>query len=128
MAQFPTNIEYAERGQGQALLFVPGSFGTGAGWNLLALWAVRRQVCRSQPGPNRQRCRWLGFCGARQTGGETIVTLNRFDDGVRRQLEPALRDFYEAPGAHRQIPFGSDLRVQIATSNHRNRHSLIVAV
>jgi hypothetical protein len=29
-------------------------------------------------------------------------------------LEPALRDFYEAPGAPRQIPFGSDLRVQIA--------------
>jgi pimeloyl-ACP methyl ester carboxylesterase len=27
-----TNIEYAERGQGPALLFVPGSFGTGAGW------------------------------------------------------------------------------------------------
>jgi hypothetical protein len=26
----------------------------------------------------------------------------------------ALRDFYEAPGAPRQIPFGSDSRVQIA--------------
>ena len=32
MSQFPTNIEYAERGQGPAILFVPGSFGTGAGW------------------------------------------------------------------------------------------------
>lgn len=27
-----TNIEYAEHGQGPTLLFVPGSFGTGAGW------------------------------------------------------------------------------------------------
>jgi pimeloyl-ACP methyl ester carboxylesterase len=32
VSRFPTNIEYAERGQGPALLFVPGSFGTGAGW------------------------------------------------------------------------------------------------
>lgn len=35
MPRFPKNIEYAERGQGQALLFVPGSFGTGAGWKLV---------------------------------------------------------------------------------------------
>src|ERR1700730_5329426 len=27
---------------------------------------------------------------------------------------PALRDFYEAPGAPRRIPFGSDTRVQIS--------------
>jgi pimeloyl-ACP methyl ester carboxylesterase len=27
-----TNIEYAEHGQGPTLLFVAGSFGTGAGW------------------------------------------------------------------------------------------------
>ena len=33
---------------------------------------------------------------------------------LRELLEPALRDFYEAPGAPRQIPFGSDSRVQIA--------------
>ena len=33
-------------------------------------------------------------------------------------LEPALRDFYEAPGAPRQIPFGSDSRVQIADTQH----------
>ncbi len=32
MSQFPSDIEYAEQGQGPALLFVPGSFGTGAGW------------------------------------------------------------------------------------------------
>jgi pimeloyl-ACP methyl ester carboxylesterase len=32
VAQFPANVEYAERGEGPALLFVPGSFGTGAGW------------------------------------------------------------------------------------------------
>ena len=32
MSEFPCNIEYAEHGQGPALLFVPGSFGTGAGW------------------------------------------------------------------------------------------------
>jgi hypothetical protein len=33
---------------------------------------------------------------------------------LRELLEPALRDFYEAAGAPRQIPFGSDSRVQIA--------------
>jgi hypothetical protein len=33
---------------------------------------------------------------------------------LRELLEPALRDFYEAPGAPRQIPFGSDFLVQIA--------------
>lgn len=32
MAAFPSDIEYTERGQGPALLFLPGSFGTGAGW------------------------------------------------------------------------------------------------
>jgi pimeloyl-ACP methyl ester carboxylesterase len=32
MSQFPPDIEYAERGQGPALLFLPGSFGTAAGW------------------------------------------------------------------------------------------------
>ena len=32
MSQLLSDIEYAERGQGPALLFVPGSFGTGAGW------------------------------------------------------------------------------------------------
>ena len=32
MSPFPGNIEYTERGEGPALLFVPGSFGTGAGW------------------------------------------------------------------------------------------------
>lgn len=35
MSHFPTGIDYAERGQGQALLFVPGSFATGAGWKLV---------------------------------------------------------------------------------------------
>lgn len=29
---FPSDVEYAEWGEGPALLFVPGSFGTGAGW------------------------------------------------------------------------------------------------
>jgi hypothetical protein len=33
---------------------------------------------------------------------------------LRELLEPALRDFYEAPGAPRQIPFGSDMLVQPA--------------
>jgi pimeloyl-ACP methyl ester carboxylesterase len=32
MLSFPSDVEYAERGQGPALLLVPGSFGTGAGW------------------------------------------------------------------------------------------------
>jgi hypothetical protein len=33
---------------------------------------------------------------------------------LRELLEPALRDFMKALGALRQIPFGSDSRVQIA--------------
>ncbi len=32
MPQLTADIEYSERGQGPALLFLPGSFGTGAGW------------------------------------------------------------------------------------------------
>ena len=32
MSGFTPNVEYAEKGDGSALLFVPGSFGTGAGW------------------------------------------------------------------------------------------------
>lgn len=32
MTQLTADIEYAERGTGPALLFLPGSFGTGAGW------------------------------------------------------------------------------------------------
>lgn len=32
MARFPSDIEYAESGDGRAILFVPGSFGTSAGW------------------------------------------------------------------------------------------------
>jgi pimeloyl-ACP methyl ester carboxylesterase len=32
MATLLSEVEYADRGRGPALLFVPGSFGTGAGW------------------------------------------------------------------------------------------------
>src|SRR5262245_48216527 len=32
MPSFPSDVEYAERGHGPALLFLPGSFSTGAGW------------------------------------------------------------------------------------------------
>ena len=32
MPEFIANVEYAERGQGSTVLFVPGSFGTGTGW------------------------------------------------------------------------------------------------
>lgn len=32
MSDFPDDVEYAERGDGQALLLLPGSFGTGSGW------------------------------------------------------------------------------------------------
>jgi pimeloyl-ACP methyl ester carboxylesterase len=28
----PSEVEYSEHGQGESILFVPGSFGTGAGW------------------------------------------------------------------------------------------------
>jgi pimeloyl-ACP methyl ester carboxylesterase len=32
MREFPTDVEYDERGEGPALLLLPGSFGTGSGW------------------------------------------------------------------------------------------------
>jgi pimeloyl-ACP methyl ester carboxylesterase len=32
MPDIPAGIDFAERGEGPALLFIPGSFGTGAGW------------------------------------------------------------------------------------------------
>lgn len=32
MPQFPADVEYSESGEGPALLLLPGSFGTGAGW------------------------------------------------------------------------------------------------
>lgn len=32
MSDFPEDVEFAERGDGQALLLLPGSFGTGSGW------------------------------------------------------------------------------------------------
>lgn len=32
MHEFPANVEYDERGEGPALLFLPGSFGTGSAW------------------------------------------------------------------------------------------------
>ncbi|MBL8515025.1 MAG: alpha/beta hydrolase [Betaproteobacteria bacterium] len=39
---FPTDIEYSERGEGPALLLLPGSFGTGSGWK-----AVTDRLTRS---------------------------------------------------------------------------------
>lgn len=35
MQDFPADVEYAERGEGPALLLLPGSFGTGSGWKAL---------------------------------------------------------------------------------------------
>ncbi len=35
MTQLALNFEYAETGEGPALLFLPGSFGTGAGWRAI---------------------------------------------------------------------------------------------
>jgi pimeloyl-ACP methyl ester carboxylesterase len=32
MREFPTDVEYDERGEGPPLLLLPGSFGTGSGW------------------------------------------------------------------------------------------------
>lgn len=32
MRDFPADVEYSEWGEGQALLLLPGSFGTGSGW------------------------------------------------------------------------------------------------
>ena len=32
MSDFPADVEYSERGEGPALLLLPGSFGTGSGW------------------------------------------------------------------------------------------------
>jgi pimeloyl-ACP methyl ester carboxylesterase len=36
MPDFPADVEYAERGDGAALLLLPGSFGTGSGWKTLS--------------------------------------------------------------------------------------------
>lgn len=36
MPDFPTDIEYSERGNGPPLLFLPGSFGTGSGWRAVS--------------------------------------------------------------------------------------------
>lgn len=35
MSNHPSDVEYGERGRGLPVLFVPGSFGTGAGWKLV---------------------------------------------------------------------------------------------
>jgi hypothetical protein len=35
---------------------------------------------------------------------------------MRELLEPTFRDFYEAPSAPRQIQFGSDSPVRLATT------------
>lgn len=42
MHHFPADVEYAEWGEGPALLLLPGSFGTGAGWR-----AVTDRLARS---------------------------------------------------------------------------------
>lgn len=42
MREFPTDVEYNERGDGSPLLLLPGSFGTGSGWK-----AVTDRLARS---------------------------------------------------------------------------------
>jgi len=42
MREFPADVEYNERGEGLALLLLPGSFGTGSGWK-----AVTDRLARS---------------------------------------------------------------------------------
>jgi pimeloyl-ACP methyl ester carboxylesterase len=42
--EFPANVEYDERGEGPALLLLPGSFGTGSGWIAVTDRLARR--CR----------------------------------------------------------------------------------
>lgn len=42
MPDFPTDVEYDERGEGAPLLLLPGSFGTGSGWK-----AVTDRLARS---------------------------------------------------------------------------------
>jgi pimeloyl-ACP methyl ester carboxylesterase len=42
MREFPTDVEYDERGEGPPLLLLPGSFGTGSGWK-----AVTDRLARS---------------------------------------------------------------------------------
>ena len=42
MREFPADVEYDERGEGPALLLLPGSFGTGSGWK-----AVTDRLSRS---------------------------------------------------------------------------------
>ena len=36
MPDFPTDVEYSERGDGPPLLLLPGSFGTGSGWKAVS--------------------------------------------------------------------------------------------
>jgi pimeloyl-ACP methyl ester carboxylesterase len=42
MRDFPADVEFSERGEGPALLLLPGSFGTGSGWQ-----AVTDRLARS---------------------------------------------------------------------------------
>jgi pimeloyl-ACP methyl ester carboxylesterase len=42
MNEFPADVEYEERGEGPALLFLPGSFGTGSGWKAVTDRLARR--------------------------------------------------------------------------------------
>jgi hypothetical protein len=48
------------------------------------------------------------------SGTSHLCQRSFLNHALRELLEPALRDFCEAPGAPRQIPLGSDSRIQIA--------------
>ncbi len=45
MSQLAPNFEYAESGEGPAILFLPGSFGTGAGWRSVISKISERYRC-----------------------------------------------------------------------------------
>lgn len=42
ISEFPADVEYDERGEGPALLLLPGSFGTGSGWRAVTDRLARR--------------------------------------------------------------------------------------
>ena len=69
MRDFPADVEYSEWGEGQVLLLLPGSFGTGAGWKAVTERLARRHrvVATSLLGYGATReCRPAGNATMRQ--------------------------------------------------------------
>lgn len=85
MFNHPPDVEYVERGQGVPLLFVPGSFGTGAGWKLI--------IDRLGEGYRFVTTSLLGYGGTaehRRPGNTTMAQqIDVLDSVLERIGEPA---------------------------------------